>query len=617
MKIFNALTNRENYMKNLDMKISLNNESKHIEYQPYNQKIEQRKYYVNDNVSTEGVLNKFKENLSSVVNPLLIGPILNNPLFDNNYVNQQYINDRWYAFYNLLIQNFTTLNLSTFIDFCIYFLNMGKMKYKSNFSSNEISQPTTNYAPINNLISSSVNPVITTPTIAPTTGTISPITGTTTTTVPPVPPILPGPITGTTTTTVPPVPPILPGPITGTTTTTVPPITGTTTTTVPVIEIINQSDFAAHLEIEKIFELEKLLTTEYKQILQFIISFKKGSIIFDDITNYYKNKFVRTYKILKNLYYDKHSYIKNTLNKIETIVNDPMTPFEVKKYYQDTNLFHNIGKLNDTFNDNIEKVEKKNNEIIELLNKLDPEAAEKAEKQTKAKSIIEKIMSQTDNKNKKKIFDIFNKTKTNKAETAEQIAARLAAEEAKRLAAAQAGKKPDASTLQAEIDKRTALKAANALKIADKLAADKAAKEAEDAMDPTKILQNTIAARRAALLGQQAAINAALDAGSDSDSSGWSDDDDKGKKISSKDRNLRGKGLKLDKYTIKQLKDFLKTNGAGLHKTIIKEIKEHIKNRKKTGKGIKKLNTKQKKQIILGEIKAGNNNPLLIKMLKK
>jgi hypothetical protein len=36
-----------------------------------------------------------------------------------------------------------------------------------------------------------------------------------------------------------------------------------------------------------------------------------------------------------------------------------------------------------------------------------------------------------------------------------------------------------------------------------------------------------------------------------------------------------------------------------------------------SGKGIKKLNKQQKKNIILGEIKAGNNNPLLIKFFKK
>ena len=39
-------------------------------------------------------------------------------------------------------------------------------------------------------------------------------------------------------------------------------------------------------------------------------------------------------------------------------------------------------------------------------------------------------------------------------------------------------------------------------------------------------------------------------------------------------------------------------------------------NMEQKGEGIKKLNKFQKKEIILGEIKAGNNNPLLLKFLK-
>jgi len=46
-----------------------------------------------------------------------------------------------------------------------------------------------------------------------------------------------------------------------------------------------------------------------------------------------------------------------------------------------------------------------------------------------------------------------------------------------------------------------------------------------------------------------------------------------------------------------------------------KEEYEELKKKQQIGTGIKKLNKKQRKAIILGEINAGNSNPNLLKMI--
>lgn len=96
-------------------------------------------------------------------------------------------------------------------------------------------------------------------------------------------------------------------------------------------------------------------------------------------------------------------------------------------------------------------------------------------------------------------------------------------------------------------------------------------------------------------------------------------------KINNKDEFL--KIAFKDDTQINLLNKYLKTYVTDIRKTLdnIKDsiqpeeqpeekIKEQPEEQK--GEGIKKLNKFQKKKIILGEIKAGNNNPLLLKFLK-
>jgi len=80
-------------MRNLNIKIGLNKESKNIEYQPFIPSLEEKNYFVNDNLNEDKlntlnkedyekkeyeIKDKFIKNLKSIVDPLLIDNILNN-----------------------------------------------------------------------------------------------------------------------------------------------------------------------------------------------------------------------------------------------------------------------------------------------------------------------------------------------------------------------------------------------------------------------------------------------------------------------------------------------------------------------------------------------------------
>jgi hypothetical protein len=80
-------------MRNLDIRIGLNKQSKNIDYQPFYPTLEQRNYFVNDNLTPDKmntlnkedyekkeyeIKNKFLTNLKTIIDPLLIDTVISN-----------------------------------------------------------------------------------------------------------------------------------------------------------------------------------------------------------------------------------------------------------------------------------------------------------------------------------------------------------------------------------------------------------------------------------------------------------------------------------------------------------------------------------------------------------
>lgn len=123
---------RRNYINMLSLKNELNKQSLNIDYQPFNPTLEQKAYFVNNNLTAEQmnslskndfdnkkaeIQNKFKINLLSIVDPLLIDTIINNNLFKNSTLSQKFINDRWLHFVEKLKKNYSALSVEGFVGY--------------------------------------------------------------------------------------------------------------------------------------------------------------------------------------------------------------------------------------------------------------------------------------------------------------------------------------------------------------------------------------------------------------------------------------------------------------------------------------------------------------------
>ena len=123
---------RRDYINMLSTKKELNEQSKNIDYQPFNPTLEQKSYFVNDNLTPEQlntltkvdydkkkeeIRKQFKINLLSIVDPLLIDTIINNDLFKNSVLTQKFINDRWSHFLEKIKKQYANLSVEGFMGY--------------------------------------------------------------------------------------------------------------------------------------------------------------------------------------------------------------------------------------------------------------------------------------------------------------------------------------------------------------------------------------------------------------------------------------------------------------------------------------------------------------------
>ena len=123
---------RRDYINMLSTKKELNEQSKNIDYQPFNPTLEQKSYFVNDGLTPEQlntlskvdydkkkeeIRKQFKINLLSIVDPLLIDTIINNDLFKNSVLTQKFINDRWTHFLEKIKKQYANLSVEGFMGY--------------------------------------------------------------------------------------------------------------------------------------------------------------------------------------------------------------------------------------------------------------------------------------------------------------------------------------------------------------------------------------------------------------------------------------------------------------------------------------------------------------------
>jgi len=149
------LKNNNKYVEMLDNKIKINKQSKDIEYQPFVASIEQKLYFVDDNLSPEQLNNLtkkdfedkkdeinllFKNNLLTIVNPLLVENILNNDFFLKNVLNKKFLNDNWKVFTEKIKKKYASLDVKSFIDYSKGYIekrNLEKEQKINKYEENE------------------------------------------------------------------------------------------------------------------------------------------------------------------------------------------------------------------------------------------------------------------------------------------------------------------------------------------------------------------------------------------------------------------------------------------------------------------------------------------------
>jgi len=144
MKSYNTPRDKLNYMRNLDIQIELNKQSKNIDYQPFVPTLEQKNFFLDNNLTdaelsalpaSEFIKKKneidetFEKNVRTIANPSLVNDIINKEPFKDRTFNKLFINKNWSLFVEKLKKKFVSVDNNTFNEFSKEFIikNSGQL----------------------------------------------------------------------------------------------------------------------------------------------------------------------------------------------------------------------------------------------------------------------------------------------------------------------------------------------------------------------------------------------------------------------------------------------------------------------------------------------------------